>query len=917
VLGRGIRLALAATLVVTQWFVSGAINDARAAGTPAAGYAVTDFATGFSTFLFYGPGPIGVAFDAQGNLYSTAYLSGGLYRFPPAGGTFETSLISSVGFRVTGLAFDKAGRLFVARQGEGDVLELDPATGAVKATVASGICSPNAVVVDPLSGDLFVSSCGTVLRLSGYQGSPVTPTLYTANVSVDGLTFAPDGTLYGASGAVYRITGTSDSAPGTASVIAAVPAADGVALVAPANGSQITQLAVNRNDGIITLVDFSVQPVTYTDIVTGGSRGDFVGVGPDKCLYATQSDEIEKVTAADGSCPFLPTGVSHQTTSCNSAGQMVNSSHKDYHGWSFDYGVSVCEGLVVSNVSLEGRLMAERMSVPYLDLVTCSSSTDIAHCTNTTTRHLTLQPDAIESPSPAAYTRVRVTQISPPSEMQSPQADPCGGDPACAHEIVAATYIVDLAPAPAVGLPTTWLSITQRYEFYRPFKEKDVQAVACEPSQYAPFPIGLVVKPLPDCGRWKPIVFYHFQDDSGSTLLVSLNAAARLHYTPDALAVRAGMLARDCDASAPKDNCDPTGHLDVYPPTGGGQPAIQNEVAVRGVSAALGSSPTQPANLAGRYDNVHQTPTSSVEGPVPVPPGCPECVHMHWRWGSNLGAPSFFGDGQPLIGDGIPAAIPNPLSHQGVDVALVSYHSEELSPYNYLDLVSQANTAALNVSIDSNNHYHGGYIAGTESLRYPPASCAKLDDLTSWGQCGEVVWLSATSYTNVKHDEDQDTFFAFGGFFCGKCVGSEYARDIAGLTPTYKENQHPSKSRTFAIGSKMTISFTGLVGGKQVNDVLPPGLTGVTATYVVTDLKGHPLAGPADCTIGLDAKGRQVATCDLRIMSDVRFEITIIGTFSNASPGSYSNTVHAIWGTTSLSDTIGGNYKKSDSITIV
>jgi len=304
-------VALVAVLVAAEWLVAGQVNDAHAAGVPAPGYAVTDFATGFGTFIPFGPGPIGVAFDAAGNLYSTAYFTGGLYRFPPAGGTFETAQISSVGFRVTGLAFDKSGRLFVARQGEGDVLELDPATGAIKATVASGICNPNAVVVDPLSGDLFVSSCGTVQRLSGYQGSPVTPTLYTSNVSVDGLTFGPDGTLYGAGGGpVYRITGTADPSPGTASVIASVPTGDGIALVAPATGSPITQLAVNRNDGIITLVDFSVQPVTYADIVTGGSRGDFVGVGPDKCLYATQSDEIEKVTAADGSCPFLPTGVS-------------------------------------------------------------------------------------------------------------------------------------------------------------------------------------------------------------------------------------------------------------------------------------------------------------------------------------------------------------------------------------------------------------------------------------------------------------------------------------------------------------------------------------------------------------------------------------------------------------------------------
>jgi len=311
VVGRGIRVALVAALVAAEWLVAGPVNVAHAAGTPAPGYAVTDFATGFGTFIPFGPGPIGVAFDAAGNLYSTAYFTGGLYRFPPAGGTFETAQISSLGSRVTGLAFDKSGRLFVARQGEGDVLELDPATGAIKATVASGICNPNAVVVDPLSGDLFVSSCGTVQRLSGYQGSPVTPTLYTSNVAVDGLTFAPDGTLYGAGGGpVYRITGTADPSPGTPSVIASVPTGDGIALVAPAAGSPITQLAVNRNDGIITLVDFSAQPVTYADIVTGGSRGDFVGVGPDKCLYATQSDEIERVTAADGSCPFLPTGVS-------------------------------------------------------------------------------------------------------------------------------------------------------------------------------------------------------------------------------------------------------------------------------------------------------------------------------------------------------------------------------------------------------------------------------------------------------------------------------------------------------------------------------------------------------------------------------------------------------------------------------
>src|SRR5207248_11352489 len=39
----------------------------------------------------------------------------------------------------------------------------------------------------------------------------------------------------------------------------------------------------------------------------GGSRGDFVTVGPSGCLYATQSDRVIRVTKADGTCSLTPT----------------------------------------------------------------------------------------------------------------------------------------------------------------------------------------------------------------------------------------------------------------------------------------------------------------------------------------------------------------------------------------------------------------------------------------------------------------------------------------------------------------------------------------------------------------------------------------------------------------------------------
>lgn len=45
-----------------------------------------------------------------------------------------------------------------------------------------------------------------------------------------------------------------------------------------------------------------------TDAVTGGSRGDFLTVGQDGCLYATQTDRVLKVTNADGTCLGAPLG---------------------------------------------------------------------------------------------------------------------------------------------------------------------------------------------------------------------------------------------------------------------------------------------------------------------------------------------------------------------------------------------------------------------------------------------------------------------------------------------------------------------------------------------------------------------------------------------------------------------------------
>ena len=90
--------------------------------------------------------------------------------------------------------------------------------------------------------------------------------------------------------------------------MATVPSADGIAVAENLlNPGSPAFIVVNHNDGALTKVDLTTVPATLTDIFTGGSRGDFVAVGPDNCLYATQTEGVLRITNADGSCSFVPT----------------------------------------------------------------------------------------------------------------------------------------------------------------------------------------------------------------------------------------------------------------------------------------------------------------------------------------------------------------------------------------------------------------------------------------------------------------------------------------------------------------------------------------------------------------------------------------------------------------------------------
>ena len=220
-----------------------------------------------------------------------------------------------------------------------NLLEVNPANAAVIRQVAhfDGGSRP-ALAVDPLSGDLFVSGFDGIERISNYATGPGTVTHYTSG-DFDGIVFAPDGTLYAAAQtAVYRITGTNSPNPGTRTAIVFLPGSpDGMALEPNAANPAKPILFVNRNDGTITRVDTSTLPdpapnpcgSSCTDIFSGGSRGDFVAVGPGGCLYATQSERVIRITKADGTCSLQPNSVRSATDAYSRERTAIASAGND------------------------------------------------------------------------------------------------------------------------------------------------------------------------------------------------------------------------------------------------------------------------------------------------------------------------------------------------------------------------------------------------------------------------------------------------------------------------------------------------------------------------------------------------------------------------------------------------------------
>ncbi len=344
-------------------------------------------------------------------------------------------------------------------------------------------------------------------------------------------------------------------------------------------------------------------------------------------------------------------------------------------------------GFVLSGVALGGRYMADQMSLPY---VVVKRTLNGAATGPTSPAYMECQLSDSGGASGACSN-------SPTSRSQLLQFQYINSN--SNYFDLQAQYLVDRLdgdPDDTPQVPDSCIVVTQDYQFWKEGYD------ACEASDVL------------SCARFKPIASYNYFTDSGP-IINTVNVAQRFLFNPNpgysappapasgGAANSVSMLMFDCEHSDPLTEAlalisNPGALLDGYPaclnPLGitGNYPILANpltkETTIRVIQNGQ-TAPTDPSLITAltsnltRADNLHLRNTESgqmiSEPTTNGNPGCPECVHIHWRWaqlltrsdyvGATVVSPRFNNNGGYPI---IPAN-----SNQDVDIAVDYLNSND------------------------------------------------------------------------------------------------------------------------------------------------------------------------------------------------------------------------------------------------
>lgn len=303
-------------------------------GTPpqaAPGYAVTTFASGFVSEVFsfgninFGcSGATNPAFTANGDAYVSSFRFGDFFRFSADGGAANAPL-SRLGPTLAQPIVAPDGKIYAARSATtgnfftGAILELDPLSGAQRRVVAANLTCPQALAIDPLSGDLFYSGIcfgagsddARLYRISDPgDTNPNVPTAVSVYATLPStpngqLAIAPNGDIYMATAytqvvaPVVKISRTNQPQPPT---ISAVPGVNSIFFltVGAVNADGTARTLFVQNPPLVREVAIA-PPNTATDIVSDLNVGV---IGPDGCMYSGAGGSVYKIAPAAGPCAF-------------------------------------------------------------------------------------------------------------------------------------------------------------------------------------------------------------------------------------------------------------------------------------------------------------------------------------------------------------------------------------------------------------------------------------------------------------------------------------------------------------------------------------------------------------------------------------------------------------------------------------
>jgi hypothetical protein len=324
--------------------------------------------------------------------------------------------------------------------------------------------------------------------------------------------------------------------------------------------------------------------------------------------------------------------------------------------WLAQLTVSDDDGLVAQDVRLSGRRLAASMTLPYVELATSAGS-----------QRIELRPNG----SSGNGARVRLVGFDDASGLQ-------GVD-------VRAIYAVDWPTGPFGSC----LYVTQRYRFNRPMTKAQWNALPggrtqsgwCNPTQT----VGLVPQAFA-CGRFYPTVNYRFVSRNGEAF-TALEAPQRLRLQPGSRGSPAGGrtgggLFEDCDTheTARQPSAGFRALVECLTHSNPPHPVIEHSVnpLERESTVRVVRAQRQP----GSYDNYHCQLGTRVFAPGydgswnPGVWGCPNCVHIHWRWGTGAN----YAPGRPRTGtytDGSPMVNSQ---NQTVDVSVTTTGAETIDP---------------------------------------------------------------------------------------------------------------------------------------------------------------------------------------------------------------------------------------------